>query len=103
MKKIQKNPAYLYCTAIIQAKEETDYEVLKSELDKLEEKTILEDGCILFFISPLNKDNKKFSLWEIWENDAAFYEHHKKSYTQEYFSKKLSDIILFESSRKVEL
>lgn len=102
MKKMKKKSSYLYCTAIIRAAEGTDYNFLKSELDKLEEKTILEDGCIQFFISPLNKNDKKFSLWEIWEDDEAFYEHHKKDYTQEYFSKKLADLILFESSRKVE-
>lgn len=103
MKKFEKKSGYLYCTAIIKATEGTNYEILKHELEKLEEKTILEEGCINFFISPLDKDEKRFSLWEIWQDDNAFYEHHKKSYVLEYFSKKLSEIVLFESSRKVDL
>ena len=103
MKKTEKKPEYLYCTAIVKAVEGTDYEILKHELEKLEEKTILEEGCITFFISPLPKEEMKFSLWEIWKDDNAFYEHHKKPYTLEYFSKNLTNIILFESSRKVEL
>jgi quinol monooxygenase YgiN len=103
MQKIEKNAAYLYCTAILRATEGTDYEVLKRELFKLEKKTVLEEGCIIFFVSPLDEKEKQFSLWEIWRDDEAFYSHHKNIHTQEYFSKKLSEVILFESSRKVEL
>lgn len=100
---MEKNPDYLYCTAIIKATDGTDYEILVKELSILEEKTALEKGCIKFFVSPLDKEEKKFSLWEIWENDEAFYEHHKKPYTKELFAKKLTSIELFESSRKVNL
>ena len=103
MKRNDKNPSYLYCTAIIRATEGTDYEIVKNELLELEEKTNQETGCIQFFISPLNPKEKKFALWEIWEDDKAFYEHHKKIYTQELFAKKITEIVLFESSRKVSL
>lgn len=103
MKIIEKNQNYLYCTAIIKATEGTEYEILKKELLELEGKTVLEEGCINFFVSPLNKNEKKFSLWEIWKDEESFYNHHKMEYTQKYFQKKLSEIVLFESSRKVKL
>ncbi|MBC1722461.1 antibiotic biosynthesis monooxygenase [Listeria seeligeri] len=98
-----KNDNYLYCTAVIQTTGKVPYEQLVEQLTELSEKTVAESGCIMFKVVPLEKRTGRFALWEIWKNQAAFYAHHKQTYTKEFFHAELDTIEFFESSEKVEL
>ncbi|WP_271004156.1 putative quinol monooxygenase [Listeria seeligeri] len=98
-----KNDNYLYCTAVIQTTGKVPYEQLVEQLTELSEKTVAESGCIMFKVVPLEKTTGRFALWEIWKNQAAFYTHHKQTYTKEFFHAELDTIEFFESSEKVEL
>lgn len=58
---------------------------------------------MVFQVVPLEKSVGRFDLWEIWENQAAFYAHHEQTYTKEFFQAELDTIEMFESSEKVHL
>ncbi|MBO0475985.1 antibiotic biosynthesis monooxygenase [Vagococcus sp. DIV0080] len=94
---------YLYCTAILQSTKKVPYEQLIKKLEKLQEKTTTEKGCILFEVVPLNRELERFGLWEIWKDTESFYKHHEKEYTKEFFAEQLDTIELFESSKEVSL
>ncbi|MBC1489768.1 antibiotic biosynthesis monooxygenase [Listeria sp. FSL L7-1485] len=98
-----KTDHYLYCTAVIQTTGKVPYEQLVEHLAKLREQTIAETGCIMFKVVPLEKTTGRFALWEIWEDQTAFYTHHDQTYTKEFFQAELDTIEFFESSEKVEL
>lgn len=101
--KLKKQPDYLYCTAIIQTTGKVSYEQLVEHLADLRDQTEAEPGCVMFQIVPLEKTLGRFALWEIWENQAAFYAHHKQTYTKEFFQAGYDTIEIFESSEKVTL
>lgn len=100
---IDKKENYLYCTAVVQTTGKVSYRELVNRLNELKEKTNCEEGCIMFEISPLEKEKGRFALWEIWENQDAFYGHHRQEYTKEFFKAELDTIEFFESSEKVQL
>lgn len=81
-----------YCTACIKVTEENDYEFVYKEFLKFVEQTILEEGCIEFFIVPGNREAGEFILWEIWKDESAFHFHHNARHTKEYFSRELTEI-----------
>lgn len=81
-----------YCTACIKVTEGNDYDLVYEEFIKFVKQTILEDGCVEFFIVPGNREAGEFILWEIWKDEAAFHFHHNAQHTKDYFSKKLTKI-----------
>ncbi|AHI55611.1 putative quinol monooxygenase [Listeria ivanovii] len=101
--KLKEQPDYLYCTAIIQTTGKVSYEQLVEHLMDLRDQTEAEPGCMVFQVVPLEKSVGRFDLWEIWENQAAFYAHHEQTYTKEFFQAELDTIEMFESSEKVHL
>jgi quinol monooxygenase YgiN len=101
--KLNKATTYLYCTAIIQSTGKVPYAELATALQTLCEQTAKEPGCISFQAVPLDKERERFALWEIWQDQAAFYAHHEQSYTKEFFKAELDTIEFFESSEKVYL
>ncbi|MBC2182314.1 antibiotic biosynthesis monooxygenase [Listeria sp. FSL L7-0233] len=100
---LKENANYLYCTAIIQTTGKVSYEQLVECLEALRAKTVKEAGCVLFEIVPLEKALGRFALWEIWQNQEAFYFHHKQPYTKDFFAAELDTVEFFESSEKVAL
>lgn len=96
------NEHYLYCTAIIQSTKQVSYEQLVNKLSQLKKVTDTEPGCISFQIVPLDREKERFALWEIWQDTAAFYLHHKKEYTKSFLNEQLDTIEFFESSQKVD-
>lgn len=100
---MKSNENYLYCTTIIQTTEKVPYEQLVEHLGELQEKTVTEAGCVMFQVVPLEKTLGRFALWEIWENQAAFYHHHNQDCTKEFFQAELDTLEFFESSEKVDL
>ncbi|MDA9470649.1 putative quinol monooxygenase [Enterococcus sp. 5H] len=98
----EKN-TFLYCTAVVQTTGKVTYEALADKLNELQELTVLEEGCVLFKVVPLNKKQGRFALWEIWKGQAAFYEHHSKEYTKNFFAEELDTVEFFESSEEVQL
>lgn len=101
--KLKNQQNDLYCSAIVQATEGTSYRTLWEELKGLEQKTQLEEGCLMFVVVPLSQEVNHFALWEVWESKTAFYAHHQKDYTKELFKKRLHDVVVFESSEEVTL
>jgi quinol monooxygenase YgiN len=101
--KLNEATPYLYCTAVIQSTGKVPYAELTAALKKLCEQTVKEPGCILFQVVPLEKERERFALWEIWQDQAAFYAHHEQSYTKEFFKAELDTIEFFESSEQVHL
>lgn len=93
----------LYCTAIIQSTNKIPYDELVIELKNLERLTNLETGCISFKVIPMSVKEQTFALWEIWKDENGFYDHHNMEYTKELFSKKITKIKVFESSKEVAL
>jgi quinol monooxygenase YgiN len=82
--KLNEATPYLYCTAVIQSTGKVPYAELTAALKKLCEQTVKEPGCILFQVVPLEKERERFALWEIWQDQAAFYAHHEQSYTKNF-------------------
>lgn len=81
-----------YCTACIKVTEGNDYDFVYEEFTKLVKQTILEEGCVEFFIVPGNREAGEFILWEIWKDESAFHFHHNAQHTKDYFSKELTEI-----------
>lgn len=82
-----------YCTACIKITEGNKYEDVYEEIiNNLVKKTITEEGCIEFFVTPSNPEKGEFILWEIWKNEDAFNFHHNAEHTKEYFKKNLTQI-----------
>ncbi|MCD2247078.1 antibiotic biosynthesis monooxygenase [Listeria marthii] len=100
---LKENAHYLYCTAVIQTTGKVSYEQLVEHLERLRVKTVTEEGCVLFEIVPLERALGRFALWEIWQNQAAFYYHHEQDYTKNFFAAEFDTIEFFESSQKVDL
>lgn len=81
-----------YCTACIKVTAGNDYDMVYDAFVEFVRQTVLEDGCVEFFIVPGNREAGEFILWEIWKDEAAFHYHHNALHTKEYFSKKLTEI-----------
>ncbi|MTD40129.1 antibiotic biosynthesis monooxygenase [Erwinia sp. CPCC 100877] len=101
--KLNEATPYLYCTAVLQATGKVPYDELAAALETPRKQTAAEPGCILFQVVPLEKERERFALWEIWQDQAAFYAHHEQSYTKDFFKAELDTIEFFESSEKVRL
>lgn len=81
-----------YCTACIKVTEGNEYDFVYDEFIKFVKQTILEEGCVEFFIVPGDREAGEFILWEIWKDEDAFHFHHNAQHTKDYFSKELTEI-----------
>ncbi|MEX5935763.1 putative quinol monooxygenase [Mammaliicoccus sciuri] len=94
---------YVYCTAIIKSTNKVDYDQLIDIFKELEKNTSEEEGCISFQVIPMLKEKGTIALWEVWKDKEAFYKHHSFSHTIRIAEQKLTEVIVFESSVKLEI
>lgn len=97
---LKEKKNYLYCTAVIQTTGKVSYEQLVEHLEALRAKTVKEPGCVLFEIVPLESALGRFALWEIWQNQEAFYYHHEQNYTKEFLQRNLTRLNFSKAQRK---
>lgn len=103
--KIGKKELYrrYYNTACLQVTEGNDFKKVYNELIIFAEKTILEKGCIEFFVAPSSIENKEFMLWEVWEDPSFLNKHMQAKHTKEVLSKNLITLLWSNSANMKEI
>ncbi|MDX7985918.1 carboxymuconolactone decarboxylase [Xenorhabdus sp. 12] len=64
-----------FVTAEIKAKEHADLDFVVKELKNLQQKTLLEPGCEIFFIQQSRENPHTFILWEKFIDNDALKKH----------------------------
>ncbi|PHM35845.1 putative quinol monooxygenase [Xenorhabdus innexi] len=82
-----------FVTAEIRAKENTDLNIVIKELKTLQEKTLLEPGCEIFFIQQSNENPNTFIMWEKFISPEALKKHFEYDHTKYYLSLDLTEVI----------
>ncbi|PHM36749.1 hypothetical protein Xmau_04112 [Xenorhabdus mauleonii] len=82
-----------FVTAEIKAKEKADLDVIVKELKKLQQKTLLEPGCEIFFIQQSRENPRSFIMWEKFIDNDSLKQHFEYEHTKYYMSLELTDIV----------
>ncbi|MDX7998189.1 hypothetical protein FE394_02995 [Xenorhabdus sp. Reich] len=82
-----------FVTAEIKAKENVDLDVVVKELKALQQKTLSEPGCEIFFIQQSRENPRSFIMWEKFIDNASLKKHFEYEHTQYYISLELTDIV----------
>ncbi len=90
----------LRISAGIRATEGAELAVVKQELFKLEQATQHESGCYRFEINQRLDEPRHFTLWEIWEDEAALAAHFEAVHSKDYLAKNLSEVVYIEKLNK---
>ena len=83
----------IHVTALIQAEEGKDLELVKKELQLLCEKTRLENDCYRFDCFQDNNDPAHFILHEEFKNKAALDFHFTLPHTKHYLAQNLTKVV----------
>lgn len=89
---IPKNENLYYSTGILKIKEFEKISLVKSEIKKLRELTILEKGNITFDIHQSIEDPTTIIIWECFTNEQCFKEHLNSQHLQNFIKLDLVDL-----------
>ncbi len=87
-----KNETFYHSTGILKIKEFEKISLVKSEIKKLKELTILEKGNITYDIHQSNEDPTRIIIWESFVNEQAFKEHLNSQHLQDFIKLDLVDL-----------
>ncbi|MDC9596724.1 putative quinol monooxygenase [Xenorhabdus anantnagensis] len=82
-----------YVTAEIRANEKADLDIVVKELNVLQQKTLLEPGCEIFFIQQSRENPRSFIMWEKFIDHDSLNKHFEYEHTKYYLSLNLTDIV----------
>lgn len=81
-----------YVTAVIEANEGVDLELVRSELKELARETIKEVDCFLFDVREVVSEEGVFVLWEEFSSKEALDYHFTLKHTIKYVDQDLTKI-----------
>lgn len=84
-----------YITAEIKVKDNTQIELVKSELQILQKLTLEEAGCNFFSIQQDNSVSTRFIMWERFDDEDSFKKHFEYEHTQKYVSLDLTEVVQY--------
>jgi quinol monooxygenase YgiN len=84
-----------YITAEIKAKDNTQSELVKSELQILQKYTLEEVGCSFFSIQQDNSVPTRFIMWERFDDEDSFKKHFEYEHTKRYLSLDLTEVVQY--------
>ncbi|OTA20360.1 hypothetical protein Xbed_01586 [Xenorhabdus beddingii] len=82
-----------FVTAEIRANANADLTIVVNELKTLQQKTLLEPGCEIFFIQQSSENPHSFIMWEKFIDHDSYKKHFEYEHTQYYFSLNLTEIV----------
>ncbi|MEH6448720.1 MAG: putative quinol monooxygenase [Oleispira sp.] len=86
----------LWISAGLKVSKNKSAEQANEELQKLQQQTIQEKGCIFFDVLQHKEDPNKFTLWEEWVNEDALKEHFNQAHTKTYLALLLTEVSYIE-------
>ena len=87
-----KNETLYHSTGILRIKELKKISLVKSELKKLKELTILEKGNVIFDIHHTIEDPTKIIIWECFADEQAFKAHLSSQHLQDFIKLDLVEL-----------
>lgn len=84
-----------YITAELKVKDAAKVEEAKRELQALCAETLKEEGCDVFQLHHCNNDERRFLLWERFDDEAAFKLHFELPHTKDYIAKDLTEVVQY--------
>ncbi len=87
-----KNETLYHSTGILRIKEFEKISLVKSELKKLRELTILEKGNVIFDIHQTIEDPTKILIWECFTDEHAFKAHLSSQHFQDFIKLDLVEL-----------
>lgn len=90
-KPMSSNSGYLI-TAEIRATID-DSERVTAALRELQQQTLAEPGCQVFFIHQDKADKKRYMMWEQFDDEVAFKQHFEYAHTRDYLALSLTEVV----------
>lgn len=84
-----------FITAELKVKDITKIEAVKTELLKLQKKTLKEQGCDFFSIHQDNSEPTRFIMWERFNDENSFKQHFEYQHTKEYVQQGLTEVVQY--------
>ena len=86
----------LWVSAGLKIRDEFDVSEVKEALLKIVLPTNAEPGCHFFKVLQDNENDRRLTLWECWDDEAALQTHYAEPHTQAYLQKGYTDIVYVE-------
>lgn len=92
-----------FVTAELRVKPHASIQETRSALKTLCQDTLNEPGCSLFTLHHCQEDERRFLLWERFDDEAAFKAHFMEPHTQSFIARDLTEIVQFFQSNVVDV
>ncbi|MEX0448075.1 putative quinol monooxygenase [Xenorhabdus sp. SGI246] len=89
----RKLSSIFFHLSIIQQLFVFEHRINIKELKILQEKTLSEPGCEIFFIQQSNKTPNTFIMWEKFISQEALKQHFEYDHTKNYLSLDLTEVV----------